>query len=119
MARFVIHEHRKDNITHWDIMFETGAHLTTWQVAVPPTQWLEPVPCEKIFDHRIEYLTYEGAISKNRGSVRIVAAGEFEPENIDENYWRISLVADKIKGVLKLLRNSDSHWSLAFYGIVQ
>ena len=51
------------------------APLTTFRLpAWPLTQ---PAAIEKLPDHRRDYLTYEGPLSNNRGTVKRVAGGTF------------------------------------------
>lgn len=68
--------------SHWDWMFETGTSLETWRtpigdgmLAMFESSW----PCERLADHRRDYLEYEGPISQNRGSVSQVFRGRYEP----------------------------------------
>lgn len=75
MPRFVILEHDWPT-PHFDLMLETGATLRTWRLHRLPTS--EHVnEAIRIADHRLEYLTYEGPLSRGRGSVRRVQAGEY------------------------------------------
>ena len=56
-------------------MFETapGSLLATWRSPAWPV--LPGTPLTPLPDHRADYLTYEGPVSRNRGTVRRVAAG--------------------------------------------
>ncbi len=45
------------------------------------------IEVERIGDHRIVYLNYEGQVSGNRGSVTRVAAGYYEDLNHPEDPW--------------------------------
>jgi hypothetical protein len=49
--------------------------LPTWQVHAPPDDWSHVVPATRIADHRRHYLTFEGPVSGDRGSVRRVEEG--------------------------------------------
>ncbi|MGE5609047.1 MAG: hypothetical protein ACM359_07320, partial [Bacillota bacterium] len=60
---------------HYDLLFETapGSPLAAWRSPtwpVEPDTDLTPLP-----DHRPAYLEYEGPVSRNRGTVKRVAAG--------------------------------------------
>ncbi len=115
--RFVVQEHRKDQDVHWDLMLEKGERLATWQTPAPPEQWSEiPLPCQKLVDHRLKYLTYEGPLSDNRGTVCMVAAGTCLPQLVSENNWQIRLEGDSITGNLGLLKIREEHWQLTFQG---
>jgi len=115
--RFVIQKHQTDQDVHWDLMLEEGEHLATWQVSLPPSEWSEiPLPCQKIFDHRLKYLTYEGLLSDDRGEVRIVASGSYQPLHITENDWQIRLESGSMSGLLGLRNIREDQWQLTFQG---
>jgi len=115
--RFVVQEHRKDQNVHWDLMLQKGEHLATWQAPLPPSEWREiPLTCQKIFDHRIKYLTYEGPLSNNRGEVRIVVAGTYQPLQITDTQWYVRLESDSISGKLGLHKIRAYRWQLTFQG---
>jgi hypothetical protein len=76
MPRFVLLEHDHPR-PHWDLMLEAGSVLWTWrlpQVPSPPCT----LPVERLPDHRLLYLDYEGPVSGARGTVRRVLSGTFE-----------------------------------------
>ena len=115
--RFVVQEHRKEQNVHWDLMLEESEHLATWQVPALPSQWGEiPLTCQKIFDLRLQYLTCEGPVSDNRGEVRIVAAGTYQPKHISEDHWQVSLESDSMWGLLELRKLREDQWQLTFQG---
>ncbi len=74
---------------HFDWMFEQPNALRTWSTAcvlfpaeddtVTSRSVLFDVPCDPLPDHRLEYLSYEGEISGDRGSVRRVLEGSYVP----------------------------------------
>ena len=60
-------------------MLEDEGTLLTWRLNVPPEQiGIEPVKAEKIDDHPLRFLTYEGPVQQNTGSVRKVDGGPFK-----------------------------------------
>lgn len=74
-------------------MLEADAALRTWRLNTPPDKpqknadllmTAEPLP-----DHRMEYLTYEGPVSNERGSVKRYDSGEYEI--LDETAERLSV----------------------------
>ena len=61
----------------WDLMVEIPGQekLVSWQVRTPPEFWSARIAAKRIQDHRRQYLTYEGVISGDRGSVKRVEEG--------------------------------------------
>lgn len=80
MNRFVIHRHSKVNeAIHWDIMFEQECVLETYRVDLAPKDWSGHVFCaERIFDHPLKFLTYEGSVNKGTGKVQIAETGTYK-----------------------------------------
>ncbi len=76
MPAFVVllHDHPTP---HWDLMLDTGSLLRTWRLDEAPRAGLT-TRCESLPDHRRAYLDYEGPVSGGRGSVKRVAAGQYE-----------------------------------------
>ncbi len=58
-------------------MLENGATLRTWRLSRPP-DLAGPIEVRAIADHRLAYLTYEGPVSGNRGTVTRLLAGTYE-----------------------------------------
>ena len=116
--RFVILDHSCSGQTHWDLMLEQGQKLVTWQVRCSPETWGSSpmVHCEKIFDHRLKYLSYQGPLSDERGAVQPVAAGAYEVLEMDEKSWCILLTGPALKGRLTLKFCKDNQWQLIFEG---
>jgi hypothetical protein len=116
MPMFVIQQHTRDNHSHWDLMLEQENHLATWQVSENPLDWPKaPLNCRKLKDHRKEYLTYEGAVSGNRGSVKIAEKGDFTAKIITETRWRVRLAGKILRGDLELTQEeSADSWRLTF-----
>jgi hypothetical protein len=67
MPRYVIltHDHP---FPHWDFMLEAEGVLRTWRLLAEPAA-RQSVPAERLADHRLAYLDYEGPVSGGRGSV--------------------------------------------------
>ena len=76
---YVVLHHTGIAEPHFDLMVDVPgrAKLVTWRIKTPPAEWSRAatfVP-ERIQDHRRVYLTFEGPLSENRGTVARVAAG--------------------------------------------
>ncbi len=67
MPRFVILEHDHPH-PHYDLMLQTGDVLWTWRLSRLPRIG-DVLDAERIGDHRLAYLEYEGPVSGNRGTV--------------------------------------------------
>jgi hypothetical protein len=76
MPRFAIlaHDHP---FPHWDFLLEDGERCRTWRLLAEPAPG-ETIPAERIADHRLHYLDYEGPVSGNRGAVVRFDSGTFE-----------------------------------------
>jgi hypothetical protein len=119
MPRFVILHHLlpagHDRGTHFDLMLETGGVLRTWSLAELPTMG-KAVPAESLPDHRLAYLTYEGPVSGDRGSVSRVEEGEFEVMAESGELLHVRLAGRVFRGNLELRReeNSLAAWTASF-----
>src|ERR1700722_11548052 len=107
MARFVVltHDHPK---LHWDFMLEHEGALRTWRLASPPDTDC-PIYVERLGDHRIAYLDYEGPVSRNRGNVQRWDAGTYETVESTRHRVTVDLAGEKLAGVISL-RQSLSLW---------
>jgi hypothetical protein len=77
---FVIQEHLTPNGIHWDLMLQKGDVLWTWRITCPPDvigHSSVPLPLERIDDHPIRFLTYEGPVQNKTGRVHLVEHGRF------------------------------------------
>jgi len=106
MNRFVLLRHETPpgyvKPSHWDLMLEHGDHLKTW------TLWEMPVigkPNIAVpdFDHRLHYLSYEGPISNNRGSVRQIDRGTYTDLVHSKSAVQCSLNGTTLTGKLTLM----------------
>ena len=91
MPRFVVLRHslptESERPTHWDWMFETNGALETWAtepLELPMDNIDEllltrpySVRAQRLQDHRLAYLDYEGPVSENRGSVARILQGTY------------------------------------------
>ena len=78
MPHYVIltHDHP---FLHWDFMLEQAGVLLTWRLLSEPAVGAE-VRAERLADHRLAYLDYEGPVSGGRGSVVRWDYGTYEHE---------------------------------------
>ena len=85
MPRFVVLHHQVDRglkrteRCHFDWMFEIDEVLVTWSTEPIEFDSREiTVRAERLADHRLAYLDFEGEISGGRGTVSRVVAGTFQ-----------------------------------------
>ena len=102
MPRFVILDHDFPS-RHWDFLLETGAQLRGWRL------WAEPalgrdIPAEPTPDHRPVYLTYEGDVSGDRGTVIRWDAGTFDWRRDETEVVEVELRGVKLRGRAQLSR---------------
>ena len=77
-GKFVIQRHTRGKKVHWDLMLEAGEALETYRLSMPPGRLMkEKCPAEKIFEHPLRFLTYEGPVNKGEGNVEIADSGTY------------------------------------------
>ena len=116
MPRYVILFHETpagfERPTHWDLMLEFEGRLATWALAEEPAPG-KAIAAEKLADHRLAYLDYEGPVTGGRGNVSRWDAGEYTPHNMEPGSWVLTLTGGKLNGELMLERDGerDRHWT--------
>jgi hypothetical protein len=91
MGRFVLLEHRWNGV-HWDLMLEVGDALRTWAIDARIVPGAD-LPARSLPDHRIDYLDFEGDVSRGRGTVRRVDRGRYV-----RLVWRPEFVRVRLEG---------------------
>ena len=94
-VRFVVLAHDWPML-HWDLLIEAGDACRTWRLLACPDHL--PVPCDAIADHRPHYLTYEGPVFGDRGTVTRWTAGTATRLGVD----RFQLVSDRLSGTYRI-----------------
>ena len=106
MPRFVVLLHETlpgyPRGAHLDLMLEQEGMLRTWALDKPPLPG-EIVSAERLPDHRLEYLDYEGAVSRERGVVSRVDSGRYEVLQETATVLAVRLEGQRIHGTLTLL----------------
>ena len=115
-------------------MLEHDGRLWTWALARLPQAWhdrltdnvvaqsatrrrdsdtREPIIAERLADHRIEYLDYEGPVSRDRGSVLRCCRGTYQVVEATADRVVVQLES-ALSGSLFLerLATDESRWSL-------
>ena len=113
--QFVIQEHKTEGGVHWDLMLEADGYLETYRLDRPPCDVLTcPVNAEKIFDHPIKFLEYEGPVQNGKGRVLIVDKGTFWATTKQENITRLFFEGDILRGKFDLTLTKAPVWCLTF-----
>jgi DNA polymerase Ligase (LigD) len=102
MPRFALLEHSRDGQpVHWDLLLDAGAALRTWAIDEPIVPG-RTLPARALGDHRKLYLEYEGEISGDRGRVRRIDQGRYEPLVWTPEQVRVALWGAQLVGVVEL-----------------
>jgi hypothetical protein len=112
--RFVIHEHSTDDGSHWDLMLETENALQTFRLDIPPQQILQiPAHAEKIHDHPLKFLTYEGPVQNVRANVKIVDSGTYNIHRQTNEKIELLLTGHILNGKFTLMLLSEDRWTFS------
>jgi hypothetical protein len=112
MPRYVILEHDHP-LLHWDFMLEAGEVLRTWRLESPPEAGRD-MPAVASFDHRREYLDYEGPVSAGRGRVVRWDAGSFHWLEEGAERVVVRLEGKRVQATVILTRTGAAAWSCSF-----
>lgn len=93
MPRFVVLAHDYPE-PHFDFMLEDNGVLLTWRIPEWPPEAQTRIPAVRLPDHRVDYLTYQGPVSQNRGSVIQVDHGSFMWEGRSDQELQVVLKSD-------------------------
>jgi hypothetical protein len=121
MPRYVVLHHRPGSAgnrpPHWDFMLESGDLLHTWALASQP-QPDHPIEAERLPDHRLIYLDYEGPLTGQRGVVSRWDAGWYEVANRSDVELWIVLRGRKLNGpaCLRASPPPPQRWTIRFSG---
>lgn len=84
---------------HWDLLLEAGEVAWTWRLLDEPGPNRE-IRAERIGDHRLLYLNYEGPVSGDRGRVARWDAGTYRI--IEESHDELKLSLSGQRATLQL-----------------
>lgn len=109
MPRFVILEH--DHPTrHWDFMLEEDGRLATWRIPCPPENAGLTLEAERVGDHRLDYLDYEGPVSGGRGSVSRWDRGVYDTLERTTDCWLVQLRGARWRGIVDMRLTVTRWW---------
>jgi hypothetical protein len=114
---FVIQEHTTPDGGHWDLMLQIGDVLWTWRLHHPPHHILDtPASIEKIADHPLRFLSYEGPVQNYTASVKIVDTGSFAMTTQTEREMEFEANGRILTGRFQLRHEQDDIWFLSRVG---
>lgn len=108
MPRYAIllHDHP---FIHWDLLLEHGPVCLAWRLMERPDHAAR-IEAQKLPDHRLMYLDYEGLVSGDRGSVKKWDVGTFEWLVDQPQTIRVKLAGCQIHGDVSLSQIEDLSW---------
>jgi len=110
-SQFVIQKHSKPNSTHWDLMLRSGNCLKTYRINLEPEKLLhECAEAENISDHDLKFLTYEGPLTNDKGTVEIADQGSYTITNSDETEIKLHFDGKILKGDFSLKHVKTNKW---------
>jgi hypothetical protein len=87
-------------------MLQTGNKLATWRLeSLPSHQSAASIAAQRIGDHRIDYLTYEGPLTRDRGHVRRVDEGTCRILECSNTRWVVEFAGQALRGTWLLERS--------------
>ena len=100
--------------SHLDFMLQANDELLTWRWDTIPLD-NQVFVASRLANHRIEYLTFEGKLSGNRGTVTRIDQGTFEPTiEISQQQFSIFIQTTKFQGELVAKALSEERWEFHF-----
>ncbi|HUT30444.1 MAG TPA: DNA polymerase ligase N-terminal domain-containing protein [Sedimentisphaerales bacterium] len=116
LCKFVVHKHTgADQSVHWDLMLEVGSVLQTYRLELAPEELKhDKTTAVRIFDHPLKFLTYEGNLSEDKGSVQFADIGTYRMLNDTQNVRRLQLNGEILNGTLTLTCIEADRWECSF-----
>lgn len=110
---FVIQKHVRQHDVHWDFMLEKDGSLQTWRVGASPDKLSQqPVHAERIQDHPLRFLTYEGPVNKGKATVEIADAGTYRIVKNDKNNITLDMNGKVLQGKFFLKHTDNKNWQI-------
>jgi len=96
-----------------------GDVLWTWRITFSPEQIdVISLPIERIFDHPLRFLSYEGPVQNKTGQVKIADKGDFRLISEGADELCIDVRGNILQGICILTRQTDNLWMLARRGSI-
>jgi len=112
-SRYVILKHTTPKDVHFDFMLETGDHLSTWRINIGPEELkTTPAKAEKIFDHKLKFLTYQGPVNNETGNVTTADKGTYLIISETPKKLQIHIKAIILNGTFTLTKKTKNIWKI-------
>ncbi len=116
--RFVVLRHEPGDAgpreLHWDLMLEFGDSLRTWALTSEPRVG-EQIAADELPRHRLDYLDYEGPVSRGRGTVSRFDRGTFDVVEESPEQLSLDLQGELLAGRLQLTHDTaNQRWVARF-----
>ena len=109
--KFVIQEHTNPEGVHWDFMLELGQCLQTYRLQIAPEDMLKKQTAgERIPDHPLKFLTYQGPVNNGTGTVSIAEQGTCRIISQDQGRIELSLKGKILNGNCTLTQIKENKW---------
>ena len=111
--QFVIQKHITPDGGHWDLMLQIEDTLWTWRLHHSPEHIQDtPIAAEKIADHPLRFLTYEGSVQNHTALVKIADKGTFRITKQTDKEIEFEADGKTLSGQFQLHLEQDEIWSL-------
>lgn len=107
---FVILEHVTQDGTHWDLMLENQAVLWTWRLDIS-SGIPHRIAAERIADHPLRFLVYEGPVQNGTASVRRLDSGSLLYDQITAETITGELRGNRFHGRFVLHMETAPLWN--------
>jgi bifunctional non-homologous end joining protein LigD len=114
---FVIQKHSTPDGGHWDLMLQIENTLWTWRINHPPEHIQNtPITAQRIADHPLRFLTYEGSVQNYTASVKIADNGNFKITKQTDGEIEFEAIGKRLSGRFQLRLEQEDIWSLLRIG---
>ena len=111
--RFVIQKQVRQRDVHWDFMIEQDGSLHTWRINTAPDKLSQqPVHAERIQDHQLRFLTYEGPVNNGKATVQIADAGTYRIVENDKGNITLDMDGRILQGKFSLEIIDNKNWQI-------
>lgn len=113
-SEFVIQQHSTPEGIHWDLMLQRGDVLWTWRMTISPEHINTAcLSIERIVDHPLRFLSYEGPVQNKTGQVKIADKGSYRLISEKTDSLCIDVQGKILQRTFTLTRQTEKFWILA------